>query len=171
VRNKVILVTAMNAALLGFACRMVPSGEPGHPQSNGGSGSLTTGPSAALAHSLWKSETTGNEYRVDVVNDTLRAEWVNVPAEISSHGGYVRTVCRRSGSKWQGTSASLLPCSTGEGAKERVVNWCHLETRTEIDLITSDRITGHGESVKRVDCEHCQVVERGWTAWVWTPKP
>ena len=51
----------------------------------------------------WKSQTTGNEYRVWVEKDAFHAEWVNVPEDMARHGAYLHTLCRHTGSKWAGT--------------------------------------------------------------------
>ncbi|PYV24718.1 MAG: hypothetical protein DMG27_12145 [Acidobacteria bacterium] len=118
----------------------------------------------------WKSQTTGNEYRVWVEKDAFHAEWVNVPEDMARHGAYLHTLCRYTGSKWVGTSESLLPCTEGEGPDQRTVNWCKLQTRTEIDSIARDRITGRGQTIKRVDCQSCKPLETGWAAFVWVPK-
>ena len=104
----------------------------------------------------WKSLTTGNEYRVWVENEVFHAEWVNVPEDMARHGAYLHTLCRHTGSKWAGTSESLLPCTVGEGADQRTVNWCKVETQTEIDSIAEDRITGRGQTIKKVDCHSCK---------------
>ena len=103
----------------------------------------------------WKSQTTGNEYRVWVENEVFHAEWVNVPEDMARHGAYLHTLCRHTGSKWAGTSESLLPCTVGEGSDQRTVNWCKVETQTEIDSIAADRISGRGQTIKKVDCQSC----------------
>ena len=118
----------------------------------------------------WKSLTTGNEYRVWVENEVFHAEWVNVPEDMARHGAYLHTLCRHTGSKWAGTSESLLPCTVGEGADQRTVNWCKVETQTEIDSIAADRISGRGQTIKKVDCRRCKALETGWAAFVWVPK-
>ena len=119
---------------------------------------------------VWKSQTTGNEYRVRLEGDTIYAEWLNIPAAWAGHGAYVRTECRRLGKKWIGTSRSLLPCMQGSGPKTRIVNWCPLVTRTEFDSVTADRITGRGQAIRRSDCESCKLLETAWSDFVWTPK-
>ncbi|HEV2495370.1 MAG TPA: hypothetical protein VG204_20115 [Terriglobia bacterium] len=123
-----------------------------------------------LAAQVWKSETTGNEYNVRVADDLLHAEWVNLPADMLRQGVYLRTECHRMGSKWVGVSDSRLPCSVGVAGDQRVIRWCELRTRIEIDSIADDRITGQAETVKRVDCQECKVLESGWASFVWTPK-
>ena len=124
----------------------------------------------SLVVSFWKSETTGNEYRVRVEGDTFRAEWVNVPPSLASHGSYVRTECKRLGSKWIGTTRSLLPCTEGSGPNAKILNWCPLVTRTEIDSIAPDRITGRAQAIHSSDCQSCKVLETVWKDFVWTPK-
>jgi hypothetical protein len=118
----------------------------------------------------WKSETTGNEYRVWIENDVFHAEWANVPGEMARHNAYLHTACRRAGARWVGMSESLLPCTVGEGADARIVNWCKVETQTEIDSVASGRITGRGQTVKKADCQRCKVLETGWAPFVWVPK-
>jgi len=118
----------------------------------------------------WKSQTTGNEYRVWVENEAFHADWLNVPEDMARHRAYLHTLCRYTGSKWAGTSESLLPCTVGDGADQRTVNWCKVETQTEIDSIAADRISGRGQTIKKVDCQSCKVLETGWAAFVWVPK-
>ncbi|HKS95561.1 MAG TPA: hypothetical protein VJV74_05440 [Terriglobia bacterium] len=119
---------------------------------------------------VWKSETTGNEYNVQVSDDVLRAEWVNLPAAMVQQGVYLRTECHRMGSKWVGASDSRLPCSVSSENGERVIRSCDLRTRIEIDSIEANRITGQAETLRRVDCQACKVLESGWTSFVWRPK-
>jgi hypothetical protein len=119
---------------------------------------------------IWKSETTGNEYRVHIEGDTFRADWTNLPRDFVQHGAYVRTECRRVGSKWIGTTRSLLPCSGGAGPNTKVLNWCPLVTRTEINTIQADRITGRAQAIHSSDCQSCKVLEAVWKDFVWAPK-
>jgi hypothetical protein len=119
---------------------------------------------------IWKSQTTGNEYRVRIQGDTLFAEWTNVPPAWAGHGAYIRTECRRLGLKWIGTSRSRLPCIEGSGPKARIVNWCPLVTRTEIDSLTADRITGRGQAIRHSDCQTCKLLQTAWSDFVWTRK-
>lgn len=123
-----------------------------------------------LSAEVWRSETTLNEYRVRVEDDVIRSEWINLPPDMAEQGVYVRSECHRMGSKWVGVADSRLPCSVGSGTGERVIRWCELRTRIEIDSIAPERITGRAEGVKRVDCGQCQVLESGWKDFVWDPK-
>ena len=119
---------------------------------------------------LWKSETTGKEYRVQVDKDRFYAEWVNIPPESAKRGAYIRSECRRVGSKWVGTTRINVLCPVGEGAKEHIANTCRLQFRIEINSIKADRIVGRGETLKRFDCQSCRVDETGWGDFVWVPK-
>ena len=118
---------------------------------------------------VWRSLTTGKEYSVRVDGQTLYAEWVNVPPPLVQGGAFIRSECRRVGTRWVGISRSYLPCDTMEGNR-RVQNWCNLVTRIEIDSMTADRITGRAEALRRFDCERCRIIEKVWAKFEWVPK-
>lgn len=119
---------------------------------------------------IWVSQTTGKEFRATVDGDVFHAEWVNMPRELAAHGSFIRTECKRQGSKWVGSSASFLPCSLGNGPGSKIDNWCHLKTTIEIDSITADRISGRGETLQKFDCQKCKILESGTKDFFWTPK-
>jgi hypothetical protein len=119
---------------------------------------------------IWVSETTGKVYRATLVGDVFRAECVNLSPDLTAHGAFIRTECKRQGTKWVGASTSYLPWKVGTGAKTEGVNWCHLETTFEIDSIAPDRITGKGESVKKIDIKNCKILESGTAGFFWSPK-
>lgn len=156
-RDSSLFVTLLASALIG-ACLVRAAQAPQLPK-------------AVPNVGIWKSQTTGNEYQVRIEGDTLYAEWVNVPAAWAGHGAYIRTECRRLGQKWIGTSRSRLPCMEGSGPKAHIVNWCPLVTRTEIDSLTADRITGRGQAIRRTDCQSCKLLEVAWSNFIWTRKP
>jgi hypothetical protein len=118
---------------------------------------------------VWRSTTTGRDYRVWVDKDRLYTEGVNLPPALVRVGGYVRSESRRVGSKWMGTVHSYLPCETTE-SNERISNRCHLETKIEIDSMTADRITGRAQTLRKFDCSACRVIEAAWADFVWVPK-
>lgn len=118
--------------------------------------------------SVWKSQTTGHEYRVRADKERFYAEWINQPAAQAKHKAYIRSEAFRSGSKWVGVSRSFLPCATD--VRSAVNNWCHLVTRIEIDSMSSDKITGRGDTLKNFDCHTCRILETGWRDFVWIPK-
>ncbi len=124
----------------------------------------------AQTKDVWVSQTTGKEYHVTVAGDTFRAEWVNISPDLSAHGTYMRTECKKHGEKWIGKTASYLPCSVTDTANSKIENWCHLETAIEIFSMTPDRITGNGGTLKKFDCMKCQIIEQGSKDFFWTPK-
>ena len=125
----------------------------------------------APAYRLWRSETTGNVYRVRIQADTLYAEWVNVPPDLARGGAYVRTECRRLGSHWIGTTRSRLrlPCSDAAAPKPGAGVWCSLVTRTELDSVANGRISGRGQAPHRLDCRSCKLLQAEWKDFVWVP--
>jgi hypothetical protein len=124
---------------------------------------------ASAPGKVWRSTTTGREYRVLVEKDIVHTEWVNLPPVLAQGGAYVRSQSRREGARWLGTVRSYLPCETVE-ANERVSNRCHLETKIEIDSMTADRITGRAQDLRKFDCKACRVIEAAWADFLWIPK-
>jgi hypothetical protein len=125
--------------------------------------------SAAKATALpqiWKSATTGKEYRVQIDGDRFTAEWSNIPAQAAKQGAYIRSECRRSGTRWVGTSRMLLPCPLPDGKTKM----CPMLLRFEVDFISSDRITGGAEILRDFDCGSCEVRKTGWGPFSWVPK-
>jgi hypothetical protein len=118
---------------------------------------------------IWRSVTTGREYRVWMDKDRLHTEWVNLPPALAQAGAYIRSESHRVGTRWIGTVQSYLPCEARESGM-RVSNRCHLETRIEIDSMRADRITGRAQALRRFDCKACRVIEPAWADFVWTPK-
>jgi hypothetical protein len=115
---------------------------------------------------LWKSASTGKEYRVKVDGDRFTAEWSNIPPQAAKQGAYIRTECRRSGTRWIGTSRILLPCALPDGKTKM----CPMILRFEVDFISPDRITGGGEVLREFDCGACEVRKTGWGPFSWAPK-
>ena len=118
---------------------------------------------------IWKSETTGKKYRVRIEGDHFYADWVDLPPAAAERGAYIRTVCRRAGLKWVGTSSVFMPCTVGKGKSEHIADTCHLTLKLEIDSISKDRITGHAQSLKKFNCQDCKVIETGWAEFEWVP--
>jgi hypothetical protein len=115
---------------------------------------------------IWKSASTGREYRVKVEGDRFTAEWTNIPPQAAKQGAYIRSECRRSGSRWIGTSRILLACPLPDGKTKM----CPILLRFEVDFISSDRITGGGEILREFDCGACEVRKTGWGPFTWAPK-
>jgi hypothetical protein len=119
---------------------------------------------------IWKSQTTGKEYRVWTEKEQFHAEWTNVPPEFAAKGAHIRSTGTRKGQKWLGESQNYLPCSAGEGKQQHIANFCQLTTGFEVDSMSATRITGRGEALKRFDCAKCKVLEKEWKNFVWVPK-
>ena len=115
---------------------------------------------------VWKSASSGKEYRVKVQGDKFTAEWSNIPPEAAKQGAYIRSECRRTGSRWIGTSRILLGCALPDGKTKM----CPMLLRFEVDFVSPDRITGGGEILREFDCGTCQVRKTGWGPFSWTPK-
>lgn len=118
---------------------------------------------------LWKSQTTGNEYRVTVEGASFQAEQTNIPKDPAHEGAYVRTTARRQGSKWVGKTQIFLPCAVGHGP---VINKCHLTMGFEITEMGSDLIRGRIENpdLNQFDCKTCNVPKKEWKDFVWYPR-
>ena len=121
---------------------------------------------AGALPSVWKSASTGREYRVKVEGDRFTAEWSNIPAEAAKQGVYIRSDCRRTGSRWIGTSRILLGCAL----PDEKTKMCPMLLRFEVDFISPERITGGGEILRDFDCGTCQIRKTGWGPFTWTPK-
>jgi hypothetical protein len=116
---------------------------------------------------IWKSASTGKEYRVKIDGNHFTAEWSNIPTQAAKQGAYIRTECRRSGTRWIGISRIFLGCHLPDGKTKM----CPMILRFEVDFISSDRITGGGEILRDFDCGSCAVRKTGWGPFSWTPKP
>lgn len=119
---------------------------------------------------IWVSQTTKHEFRVTVDKDLFRAEWINVPPAAAKQGAYIRSECRRSGSKWIGTSSIYQPFAVPGQPPGKDLTTCHLTLRFEVDSISPQKITGRGETLKGFDVGKCQVLQTGWGNFVWVPK-
>jgi hypothetical protein len=118
---------------------------------------------------LWKSQTSGNEYRVTIEGTTFQAERVNIPKDPAHEGAYVRSTAKRQGSKWTGKTQIFLPCALGHGP---VINKCHLTMGFEITDMASDLIRGRIENpdLSQFDCKSCNAPKTEWKDFVWVPK-
>ncbi|MFB3922289.1 MAG: hypothetical protein ACE145_11245 [Terriglobia bacterium] len=119
----------------------------------------------------WHSQTTGKEYNVWIANRRLYAVWTNVPADLAKGGAYIRTECRRVGTRWVGSSQTYLPFPCGKDKDgKQIGRWCHLLTKIEFKRVESDRIAGSAEGYLKFDCEKCAIAESVMKDFEWTPK-
>ncbi len=120
--------------------------------------------------SLWTSSNSQKDFRVRIDKDRFYAEWI-VPPEAAKKGAYIRTVCRRSGNKWFGTSRVFVLCPDPADASAKKAVGCPLTVRFEVESITADRISGRSETPHEgFDCQKCQVLQMGWGNFAWVPK-
>jgi hypothetical protein len=119
---------------------------------------------------IWRSEANQRDYRVEVTNDLFRAEWVNLPPASAKQGAYIRTECRRSGSKWVGSSNLNLLFGIPGSPSGKDTKLCPLTVRFEVDSVSMEKIIGHSETLRSFDVNTCRVQETGWGEFTWIPK-
>lgn len=119
---------------------------------------------------IWHSEATQHDFRVEVSNDLFRAEWVNIPPAAAKQGVYIRTECRRSGSKWVGRSSLNMVFGVPGAPQGKDTKVCSLTVRFEVDSVSPQKITGHSESLRNFDVKTCQVEKTSWGNFTWVPK-
>jgi hypothetical protein len=126
-------------------------------------------PAPPASARIWRSQTTGKEYRVWTDGTRLYAEWVNIPPAAAAQGASIRIECRRMDSRWVGTAHNAVPCDTTEGGK-RVTNFCRITSKIEFDPPEANRLTGRTEWAHRFDCANCRILEPVWKDFEWVPK-
>jgi hypothetical protein len=119
---------------------------------------------------IWHSESTKHDFSVQVSNDLFRAEWVNIPPVAAKQGAYIRTECRKSGSKWVGTSNVNMPVGVPGAPPGKDTKMCTFTVRFEVDSLSSLKITGHSESLRNFDPKTCRVQQTDWAPFTWVPK-
>jgi len=128
-------------------------------------------PASAQLPKIWQSASSHKDFRVEVKGDVFHAEWVNLPAEAVKKGAYIRTSCRRAGSKWVGTSSVLREFADPKApAGKDITKMCHLTVRFEVDSITPEKITFHSEVLRDWDYAKCQILKTVWEEFTWVPK-
>jgi hypothetical protein len=123
---------------------------------------------------VWTSLMSGHDYSLRQDGDYLYVDWVNVPPEIKTAGGFVRSKLKKSpDGKWRGKAHSRLPCTYQKGLgvyARNVTNWCSRNDDTEIDLLSDKRIEGIGTSWEKFDCKKCEPEGVGQKPFRWIPK-
>lgn len=160
-KRRTLVLSVVILVMLGSGPLAAGQAKPG-----GKAGQIPAPPPSAR---VWRSQTTGREYRVWIENERLHAEWVNIPPELAQRGASIRSECRHVGTRWIGTSQSYLPCETTEKG-ETVRNWCQVTTKIEFDRPGANRMAGRGEALRRFDCAGCRVLETVWKGFEWVPK-
>jgi S1-C subfamily serine protease len=123
---------------------------------------------------IWTSITSGHDYNIRQDGDYLYIEWVNIPANVMTAGGFLRSELRKSSDgKWRGKGHAGLPCTyqKGLGAYARNVNnWCSREDEMEIDLLSDKRIEGIAVHWQKLDCKKCEAQGVEQKPFTWIPK-
>src|SRR6516225_1417303 len=118
---------------------------------------------------MWRSQTTGNEYRVEIEGGILKAERMDLPKDSVHEGAYVRTTAQHQGSNWIGKTQIFLPCALGHGP---IINKCHLTMGFEITEVGPNLIRGMIENpdLNKFDCKSCNTPKKEWKDFVWVPE-
>jgi hypothetical protein len=130
----------------------------------------TAKPASGQLPKIWHSEVSQKDFRVEVTNDLFRAEWVNMPPTAAKQGAYIRTECRRAGSKYEGSSRVNMLFAIPGAPTGKDTKLCSLTLRFEVDSISPEKITGHAEALHSFDVNSCRVQETKWGAFTWIPK-
>jgi len=119
---------------------------------------------------IWRSPATQHEFRVEVTNGVFRAEWINIPPAIAKRGAYIRTECRRAGTKWEGVSHINLLFGIPGAPQGKDTKMCSLTVRFEVDSVSPEKIAGHSEVLKSFDVNACRAEQTKWGEFTWIPK-
>jgi hypothetical protein len=124
---------------------------------------------------LWTSITGGRDLSIRHEGDYLYVDWVSIPSDIKTAGGFVRDELKKNlDGKWRGKRHSHLPCKYDAGGWREhrfVTNWCHRNIDIEIDLLSDKRIEGTFTELEKFDCSKCEA--KGGievTRFTWIPK-
>jgi len=133
-----------------------------------GEGTFTEG-------TLWTSITGGRDLSIRHEGDYLYVDWVSIPPDVKTAGGFVRDELKKSvDGKWRGKRHSRLPCKYDAGGWRQhyfVTNWCSRSIDIEIDLMSDKRIEGIFTELEKFDCYKCEA--KGGievTRFTWIPK-
>ena len=134
------------------------------------SATATSKPASSQPPKIWHSEATQHDFRVEVANDLFRAVWVNIPPAAAKQGVHILTECRRAGSKWVGSSNISMLFAVPGAPTGKDTKLCSLTVRLEVDSISTEKITGHSETLRSFDVNACRVQQTGWGEFTWIPK-
>jgi S1-C subfamily serine protease len=123
---------------------------------------------------VWTSLTTGRDYTIRQDGGYLYMDWISIPAEIKSAGGFSRSELKKEpDGKWHGKTRMRLPCqyTRGLGAYARTyTNWCSLEDDAEIDVLSDKRIEGISVGWRKFDCRKCEAKQEERKPFTLIPK-
>jgi S1-C subfamily serine protease len=124
---------------------------------------------------LWTSLTNGHDYNLRQYGDFLYVDWINVPTDLKSAGGFARSELKKSSDgKWHGKGHSRMPCTytQGRGSFARsFTNWCSRDDDMEIDLLSDKRIEGVSMVPTKFNCQKCESEgKEAQKSFTWIPK-
>ncbi len=129
----------------------------------------------STAGTLWTSITGGRDLSIRRDGDYLYVDWVSIPPDVKTAGGFVRDELKKSpDGKWLGKRHSHLPCKYDAGGWREhyfVTHWCSRHIDIEIDLLSDKRIEGIFTGLEKFDCSKCEA--KGGievTRFTWIPK-
>jgi hypothetical protein len=140
------------------------------PATNNESATAASKPGGGQLPKIWHSAVTQHDFRVEATNDLFRAEWVNLPPHAAKQGAYIRTECRRAGTKWVGSSSVNMLFAVPGAPAGKDTKLCSFTVRFEVDSISAEKITGYSESLHSFDVKACRVQETKWQEFTWIPK-
>jgi len=141
-----------------------------NPTPDGKSATGTSNAATGKLPKVWHSESSKKDFRVEVTNDLFRADWVNIPPAAAKQGAYIHTECRRTGTKWVGSSSVYQGIAIPGAPAGKDIKMCHLTVRFEVDSITPQKITFHSEAMRNIDAAKCQLLQTAWVGFAWIPK-
>jgi hypothetical protein len=127
-------------------------------------------PNSGQLPKIWHSQASHKDFRMEVKGDVFRADWVNIPPAAAKDGASMRIECRRTGTKWVGTSSVFQGFAIPGAPAGKDIKMCRLTVRFEVDSITPDKITFHSEVLRDFDTAKCQMLKTAWEGFAWTPK-
>jgi hypothetical protein len=165
IERKQALMTLMALLVISpFAAAAQKPTAPAHPAT------ATSQPADGQLPKIWHSQATQHDYRVELTKYLFRAEWVNIPPASAKQGAYIHTECRRTGSKWVGSTSINMLFAVPGAPPGKDTKLCSLTMRFEVDSISPEKITGHSEALHSFDVNSCRVQETRWGDFTWVPK-
>jgi len=109
------------------------------------------------------------DYAIRQDGDYLYVVWTNMPPELRSGGGFIRSELKRQADgTWRGKTRSLLPGYKTESGI--LTNWCQGETNIQINLLSNKRIEGVAIGFKKYDFQKCKATGEAQQPFTWIPK-
>lgn len=121
---------------------------------------------------IWTSLTSGNDFKIRSDGNRLYTERIFPPAfqQFVQQGAFRRCDLAHEGTKWDGTCSSYLPYQWFSQWSGNHVNWCRVQLKEEISVLTPNRIEGETGVITEFDPAKCHVKKIEMKHFVWIPK-